>query len=94
MKSANGEKQNNSGEATNSDTVDFSGYHGMYLGSPSGKRGNYWWWLASPSASDAASVCTSEKKLCPFFNDYVSAVYVVCPAVSLKSGVQLEIVDE
>ena len=89
----NGEKQNNSGEATNSDTVDFSGYHGMYLANKT-EKGEYHWWIASPSANNAASVCLVGGGLADLDGGNVSRTYGVCPAVSLKSGVQLEIVNE
>ena len=88
----NGTKQN-SGWYTNSDTVDLSGYHGMYLCNQSAK-GNYWWWLASPSADNAVYVCSVGGNGATLLRDYVSTTCGVCPAVSLKSGVQLEIVNE
>ena len=86
----NGTKQN-SGWGTNSDTVDLSGYHGMYLCNQSAK-GNYWWWLASPSVSSAVYVCYVHGTFARL--DSSNGTNGVCPAVSLKSGVQLEIVDE
>ena len=88
----NGEKQN-SGWYTNSDTVDLSGYHGMYLCNQSAK-GSYYWWLASPYAGIADCVCLVSGGNAFLFRDYVSGTNGVCPAVSLKSGVQLEIVNE
>ena len=88
----NGEKQNG-GWYTNSDTVDLSGYHGMYLANKT-EKGDYCWWLASPSANNAASVCLVSGYGAGLGSDYVSNTIEVCPAVSLKSGVQLEIVNE
>ena len=88
----NGTKQN-SGWYTNSDTVDLSGYHGMYLCNQSAK-GNYWWWLASPSAYGADGVCDVLGNNANLNDDDVSCTLGVCPAVSLKSGVRLEIVNE
>ena len=88
----NGTKQN-SGWYTNQDTVDLSGYHGMYLCNQSAK-GSYWWWLASPSANSAAYVCYVRGDYAYLDRDSVSFPYGACPAVSLKSGVQLEIVNE
>ena len=88
----NGEKQN-SGWYTNSDTVDLSGYHGMYLCNQSIK-GSYYWWLASPSARSADYVCGVYGYNAALRDGLVSYAYGVCPAVSLKSGVQLEIVNE
>ena len=88
----NGEKQND-GWYTNSDTVDLSGYHGMYLCNQSAK-GEYYWWLASPSASGADGVCRVYGGGALLIDGNVSTTRGVCPAVSLKSGVQLEIVNE
>ena len=88
----NGEKQN-SGWYTNSDTVDLSGYHGMYLCNQSAK-GSYWWWLASPSAYDADGVCGVYGSNARLGSSFVTSTGGVCPAVSLKSGVRLDIVDE
>lgn len=87
----NGEKQNG-GWNTNSDTVDLSGYHGMYLCNQSAK-GTYFWWVASPSGHvDFVCSVSGYGALLGWNNfGYTSGV---CPAVSLKSGVQLEIVDE
>ena len=79
----------NVGSQTNSD-ID-SGYHGMYLGSQSGKSDIYWW-LASPSVSSAVYVCYVHGTFARL--DSSNGTNGVCPAVSLKSGVQLEIVDE
>ena len=88
----NGEKQND-GWHTNVDTVDLSGYHGMYLANKT-EKGSYWWWLASPSAYNAAFVCGVGGTSALLSYGYVSVALGVCPAVSLKSGVQLEIVNE
>ena len=51
----NGEKQNG-GWYTNDDTVDLSGYHGMYLINKPEQKRNYWW-FASPSAYNDRCVC-------------------------------------
>ena len=88
----NGEKHN-SGWNTNPDTVDLSGYHGMYLCNQSA-IGYYFWWLASPSASNAVNVCYVYGYNANLFSSNDSNTRGVCPAVSLKSGVQLEIVNE
>ena len=88
----NGRKQN-SGWYTNMNTVDLSGYHGMYLASKT-EKGEYHWWLASPSASGAGSVCSVRGNDAFLFCVGVGNTNGVCPAVSLKSGVQLEIVNE
>ena len=86
----NGEKQN-SGWYTNSDTVDLSGYHGMYLCNQSAK-GSYAWWLASPSAYYINRVCYVDGDVADLGQSDINLG--VCPAVSLKSGVRLDIVDE
>ena len=88
----NGTKQNG-GWATNLDTVDLSGYHGMYLCNQSAK-GNRYWWLASPSVGYADLVCYVSGGGANLNYGNVSEPSEVCPAVSLKSGVQLEIVNE
>ncbi len=48
--------QQNSGYWTNNNTLDYTGYNSMYCGR-NGSTGDYWWWLASPSAYDAGYVC-------------------------------------
>ena len=88
----NGTKQKG-GWATNSDTVDLSGYHGMYLCNQSAK-GSYAWWLACPSAFRADVVCAVGGYNVYLCYDNVGGTHGVCPAVSLKSGVRLDIVDE
>ena len=63
----------------------------MYCGR-NGSTGDYWWWLASPSAYDAGYVCLvgGSGAGCLSINDY-SYAYGLCPLVSLKSSFQLEI---
>ena len=41
---------------TGNNTLDYTGYNSMYCGR-NGSTGNYWWWLASPSASNSNYVC-------------------------------------
>ena len=41
---------------TGTDSLDYTGYNSMYCGR-NGSKGDYWWWLASPSANDAYYVC-------------------------------------
>ena len=91
----NGE-ENNSGWLTNPDTVDLSGYHGMYLCNQSAKISApiFSWWLASPNAATTVSMCYVNGGGANLASIGVSNACPVCPAVSLKSGVQLEIVDE
>ncbi len=83
--------QQNSGYWTNNNTLDYTGYNSMYCGR-NGSTGNYWWWLASPSAYDAGYVCLvgGSGAGCLSINDY-SYAYGLCPLVSLKSSFQLEI---
>ena len=88
----NGTKQND-GWITNYDTVDLSGYHRMYFANKT-EKGEYFWWLASPSAENAAYVCHVDGHNARLSRDHVGDTLGVCPAVSLKSGVQLEIVNE
>ena len=88
----NGTKQND-GWITNYDTVDLSGYHGMYLANKT-EKGEYHWWLASPSAYGADYVWGMRGGYARLASNDVSLTVGVCPAVSLKSGVQLEIVNE
>jgi len=87
----NGKKYKD-GWYTEVNTVDLSGYHGMYLCNKS--KGSYNWWIASPSAGFAESVCFVDGKDSRVGYGNISNLFGVCPAVSLKSGVQLEIVDE
>ena len=88
----NGEKHN-SGWNTNPDTVDLSGYHGMYLANKT-EKGGYYWWLASPSARTAVVVCYVYGSGSYLDVNHVGNASGVCPVVSLKSGVRLDIVDE
>ena len=83
--------QQNSGYWTNNNTLDYTGYNSMYCGR-NGSTGDYWWWLASPSAYDAGYVCLvgGSGAGCLSINDY-SYAYGLCPLVSLKSSFQLEI---
>mgnify|MGYP000106705450 CR=1 FL=1 len=76
---------------TGNNTLDYTGYNSMYCGR-NGSTGDYWWWLASPSAYDAGYVCLvgGSGAGCLSINDY-SYAYGLCPLVSLKSSFQLEI---
>ncbi len=42
-------------------TLDYTGYNSMYCGK-NGNKGDYWWWLASPSANNSGHVCTVNGK--------------------------------
>ena len=75
---------------TGNNTLDYTGYNSMYCGR-NGSTGNYWWWLASPSASNSFFVCLVYGNGAYLnLNDY-SGTLGVCPLVSLKSSFQLEI---
>ena len=81
-----GAEQNN-GYWTNNDTVDYTGYHSMYCGKDENK-GDYWWWLASPSAGGSNRVCFVGGRRADLGNDCNDG-YGVCPLVSLKSTNQI-----
>ena len=76
----------NSGWYTNSNTLDYTGYNSMYCG-----KGDYWWWLASPSAIDSYNVCGVSGDYAALYLYVNSRAVGVCPLVSLKSSFQLEI---
>ena len=76
----------NSGWYTNSNTLDYTGYNSMYCG-----KGDYWWWLASPSAIDPYNVCGVSGDYAALYLYVNSRAVGVCPLVSLKSSFQLEI---
>ncbi len=80
----------NSDYWTGNNTLDYTGYNSMYCGR-NGSTGNYWWWLASPSALDSAYVCFVYGNYANLHFNYYSSTYGVCPLVSLKSSFQLEI---
>ncbi|MCI8272820.1 MAG: hypothetical protein HFJ55_01910 [Clostridia bacterium] len=80
---------------TGKDTVDYKNYGSMYCGYQ-GSKGNYWWWIASPSSHG-----TSEDQVCVssatdsylIFGDYIkhNYSYVFCPLVSLRSDFKIQI---
>ena len=76
----------NSGYYTNNNTLDTSGYSTMYC-----KSGDYYWWLASPSARDSGNVCSVGGYYADLSGSYEGDTYGVCPLVSLQSGIQLSI---
>ena len=75
---------------TGNNTLDYTGYNSMYCGR-NGSTGNYWWWLASPSANSSSYVCIVSSGSAYLGNDIYGSANVVCPLVSLKSSFQLEI---
>ena len=68
-----------------------AGQGNMYLTPNPGT--SQWWWLASPSASHSDCVCLVDGYGRHLNYDAVYETAGVCPVVSLKSGVQLELVD-
>ena len=82
--------QQNSGYSTNSDTLDYTGYNSMYCGK-NGFKGDYLWWLASPSAYDSSRVCYVYCYYASLYYDSYIITCGVCPLVSLRSSFQLEI---
>jgi len=68
-----------------------AGQGNMYLTPNPGT--SQWWWLASPSADYSNAVCSVYAGNRYLTLDNVNATGGVCPVVSLKSGVQLELVD-
>ena len=80
----------NSDYWTGNNTLDYTGYNSMYCGR-NGSTGNYWWWLASPSANSSSYVCIVSSGSAYLGNDIYGSANVVCPLVSLKSSFQLEI---
>ena len=80
----------NSGWSTNSNTLDYTGYNSMYCGK-NGSKGDYWWWLASPSASYSDYVCNVNGSYARLNSNDYSITIGICPLVSLKSSFQLEI---
>ena len=88
----NGEIQND-GWCTNDDTIDLSGYNGMYLCNQTAK-GLYFWWLASPSAEHGGRGFVVDGSDAILDTNSVGASNGICPIVSLNSGVELQIVNE
>ena len=82
--------QYNSGYSTNSDTLDYTGYNSMYCGRK-GSKGDYWWWLASPSAISSNFVCCVYGNYAALYDGGHGSSGGVCPLVSLRSSFQLEI---
>ena len=85
----NGTAQN-SGFYNADNTVDYTDYNSMYCGYNKAK-GNYWWWLASPSADDSNYVCVVSGSNASLYGSGGSNTDGVCPLVSLQSGIQLSI---
>ena len=79
---------------TGDNTLDYTGYNSMYCGrNGSIGSGNYWW-LASPSAVNSGHVCLVPGNNAYLTNTYFSNTLGVCPLVSLKPGVGVELENE
>ena len=86
----NGSSQN-SGYNTDNNTVDYTNYNSMYCGSNK-QKGDYYWWLASPSAGGSDGVCGVFGYYAYLLGDDDGNPFVgVCPLVSLPSNIQLSI---
>ena len=88
----NGKQSNisNSEYWTGNNTLDYTGYNSMYCGK-NGSEGEYYWWLASPSAGNPYTVCYVDGNYAYLRNNLYSGTYGACSLVSLKSSFQLEI---
>ena len=79
----------NSDYYTGTDTLDYENFHSMYCGKQvnnAGTKGEYYLWLASPSARDSDLVCIVHGSYADLdYGDY-SATLGFCPLVSLKSN--------
>ena len=62
----------------------------MYCGRK-GSKGDYWWWLASPSSGYSGAVCNVYGSNATLIDNGCSGTCGVAPLVSLKSGIQVEI---
>ena len=85
--------QQNSGGYTNDNTLDYTGYNSMYCGR-NGSKGDYWWWLASPSANNSDYVCSVRGNYACLSNGNYRNADGVCPLVALKPGVGVELENE
>ena len=88
----NGKQSNitNSDYYTGDNTLDYTGYNSMYCGRK-GSKGDYWWWLASPSSGYSGAVCNVYGSNATLIDNGCSGTCGVAPLVSLKSGIQVEI---
>ena len=89
----NGKQSNisNSDYWTGDNTLDYTGYNSMYFGK-NGSKGDYYWCLASPSASNSDYVCLVHGLSATLSSGSIYGLtYGVAPLVSLKSGIQVEI---
>ena len=80
----------NSDYSTGTDSLDYKGYNSMYTGK-NGSKGNYWWWLASPSSYSSYFVCIVYDEYASLDHATYSSLGGVNPLVSLKSGIQVQV---
>ena len=80
----------NSDYWTGNNTLDYTGYNSMYCGK-NGSEGEYYWWLASPSAISSNFVCCVYGNYAALYDGGHGSSGGVCPLVSLRSSFQLEI---
>ena len=75
---------------TGDNTLDYTGYNSMYCGR-NGSKGDYRWWLASPSAGNSYYVCGVSGSSAALSNGNYRNADGVCPLVALKPGIGVEI---
>ena len=80
----------NSDYSTGTDSLDYKGYNSMYTGK-NGSKGNYWWWLASPSSYSSYFVCIVYDEYASLDHATYSSLGGVNPLVSLKSGIPVQV---
>ena len=80
----------NSDYNTGTDTIDYKGYNSMYAGK-NGSKGEYYWWLASPSSYASYNVCGVRGDNAFLGGGYYSLTFGVGPLVSLKSGIPVQV---
>jgi hypothetical protein len=74
---------------TGTDTVDYKNYGSMYCGKD-GAKGNYNWWIASPSSINSNCVCNVYGYAGLYYYGY-SDTHGVSPLVSLRSDFTIQI---
>ena len=74
---------------TGTDTLDYENFNSMYCGkqvNSAGTKGEYYWWLASPSAYSSNDVCIVYGRSAYLTSYDYYRTGGVCPLVSLKSN--------
>ena len=80
----------NNGWTTATDTLDYKGFESMYVEKSDSKNG---WWIASPLSCRFNYVCYVNSTYSSLNCDIASKSFGICPLVSLKSGVSIEITE-